>query len=136
MRSSSLIVVLAAICTAIVMNKSMAMTQDLTEVCKVLDTPGEFDGKDVEIRAVYAQYEHGVYLFPYPRCESSAIRAARIRTNAAVVKTWRDAGGTKGTWILATMRGKVKLIGTHELTFTVESIRDPQKVEPYDLSKR
>jgi hypothetical protein len=39
--------------------------------CELLTSPDRYKDKDVQIRGVYIQLEHGSFLVPYPDCETA-----------------------------------------------------------------
>ena len=124
---------IAAVSFLLLLNGTASADSPLS-ACDLLTNPSRFDGKAVQVRGVYAQYEHGAYLIPYPKCDTAEIRSARIKGTAGTTKAWSDAGGSKGYWMLATMDGRLAVSG-RSAVFAIRSFADVQRVEPYELAK-
>ena len=110
--------------------------QPLVDACEVLSHLERFEGKAIEVRGVFYQGTHGAYFIPYPKCEEEDVEAnVRILGSAETVRTFFDAGGFKNAWMLANMKGQFRR-SARGPTFTLRSMTDLKRVQPYDLSPK
>lgn len=123
----------SAFILALTGQRASAAEPEIT-ACELLTHPLRFEGEYLQVRGVYVQLEHGAYLLPYPKCETAEVPMARIHAGATVIKAWSEAGGSKGRWMLGTMRGVLRVPRSGGPVWSVSLILDPQPVEPYDLA--